>query len=224
MTGRPDDPPPTAPASLREAVAHDLRPTRPLKPPAVRTIALVPLAVAIVVAVPALHFFRPDMRVIGFLRAWGFSIGQAIAGLVIVAAALRESIPGRALSRVALTWTVAGGLLIPIVLLVLTATTFDIGPAPGDGLVEGAQCFRISALAALPALLVAAFLAARAFPLRPLVAGALYGLGCGLVADAGLRLYCNYSAPLHVLFAHGGAVVSVTLAGAVMAVAVSRRS
>ncbi len=60
------------PPSLRDAVARDLRPTRPLKPPAVRALALLPLAVAIVVAVPALHFFRPDMRVIGFLRAWGF--------------------------------------------------------------------------------------------------------------------------------------------------------
>ncbi len=130
MTRRPNDPRPTAPASLREAVARDLRPTRPLKPPAVRALALLPLAVAIVVAIPALHFFRPDMRVIGFLRAWGFSAGQALAGLVIVAAALRESIPGRGLSRASLTWTLAGGLLIPIVLLLLTARTFDIGPAP----------------------------------------------------------------------------------------------
>ena len=44
----------------------------------------------------------------------------------------------------------------------------------------------------MPALIVAALLAARAFPLRPGVAGALYGLGCGLIADAGLRLYCEY--------------------------------
>ena len=47
----------------------------------------------------------------------------------------------------------------------------------------------------MPALIVAALLAARAFPLRPGVAGALYGLGCGLIADAGLRLYCEYTAP-----------------------------
>ncbi|HEY2150815.1 MAG TPA: NrsF family protein [Vicinamibacterales bacterium] len=212
------------PPSLRNAIKRDLRPTRPLKPPAVRALALLPLSVAIVIAVPALHFFRPDMGIIGVVRAWGFSAGQAIAGLVIVAAALRESIPGRSLSRSTLTWTLAGGLLIPFVLLLLTTSSFDIGPAPGDGWVEGAACFRISALAAVPALLVAAFLAARAYPLRPLVAGALYGLGCGLVADAGLRLYCDYSAPLHVLFAHGGAVVSVTLAGALMAVVASRRS
>ncbi len=122
---------PDAPPSLRDAVQRDLRPTRPLRSPSVRVLALVPLAAAIVVAVPALHFFRPDMRAIGFLRAWGFSIGQAFAGLVIVCLALRESIPGRALSRRALAWTVAGGLALPFVLLLLTASTFDIGPPTG---------------------------------------------------------------------------------------------
>jgi hypothetical protein len=60
-------------------------------------------------------------------------------------------------------------------------------------------------------------------PLRPGVAGALYGLGCGLIADAGLRLYCEYSAPLHVLVAHGGAIVGAMMAGALVAVIVAPR-
>jgi len=75
----------------------------------------------------------------------------------------------------------------------------------------------------VPALVIAAILTARALPVRPAVAGALYGLGCGLVADAGLRLYCDYSVPLHVLFAHGGAVLGVTMAGALVAVVVARQ-
>lgn len=213
---------PGVPPPLRDAIERDLRPTRPLRSPSVRALALVPLAAAIVVAVPALHFFRPDLRAIGIVRAWGFSFGQAVAGLIIVCLALRESIPGRALSRAALVWTVAGGLALPFVLLALTASTFDVGPRPGDALAEGAACFRISALAAVPALLIAAILAGRAFPLRPAVAGALYGLGCGLVADAGLRLFCDYSVPTHVLFAHGGARLGVMLAGAAVAIVVAR--
>ena len=56
---------------------------------------LIPIAVAIVLSVPGLRFFRSDMAVIGFVKAWGFSFGQALAGLVIVGVALRESIPGR---------------------------------------------------------------------------------------------------------------------------------
>jgi len=173
--------------------------------------------------VPQMHFFRPDMAAIGFLKAWGFSFGQALAGLVIVAAALRESIPGRSLSRGAVAGTIAVGLAIPAALFVLTASTFDTGPAPGGALEEGAVCFRVSALAAVPALIAAAWLASRALPVRPALAGALYGLGCGLVADAGLRLYCEYTVPEHVLIAHGGAIVGSMLVGACIAVIIARR-
>ena len=42
----------------------------------------------------------------------------------------------------------------------------------------------------------------RAFPLRPRIAGALYGLGAGLMADAGWRLFCHFSNPAHVFGAH----------------------
>ena len=214
---------PDVPPSLRDAVKRDLRPTRPLMSPLVRALVLTPLAFAIVLGVPQMHFFRPDMAAIGFLKAWGFSFGQALAGLVIVAAALRESIPGRSLSRGAVAGTIAVGLAIPAALFVLTASTFDTGPAPGGALEEGAVCFRVSALSAVPALIAAAWLASRALPVRPALAGALYGLGCGLVADAGLRLYCEYTVPEHVLIAHGGAIVGAMLVGACIAVIIARR-
>jgi Negative regulator of sigma F len=191
----------SAPPDLRARVARELTRERPLRPPAVRALALVPIAAAIVVAIPALHVFRPDLRAIGIVRAWGFSIGQAVAGLVIMAAALRESVPGRALSRAAAGAILAAGLVVPPALLALTATRFDIG------------CFRASATAALPALMAAAFLAARALPMRPSVAGALYGLGAGLMADAGLRLYCDYTQPEHLILAHGGAIAASVAAG-----------
>jgi hypothetical protein len=207
----------SAPDDLRAAIARDLKPVKPLRSPFVRALALAPLAAAIVFAVPALHFFRSDIGALGFVRAWGLSYAQALAGIVIVAAALRESIPGRALSRVALAWTIAGGLVIPAVVLVLTTSTFDIGPAPGRALTEGLDCFRASSAAAVPALILAALLAARAFPLRPGVAGALYGLGCGLIADGGLRLFCDYSEPQHVVLGHGGAILGAMFAGVLMA-------
>jgi hypothetical protein len=207
----------SGPADLRAAIERDLKPVKPLRSPLVRALALAPLAAAIVFAVPALHFFRSDIGALGLVRAWGFSYAQAVAGIVIVAAALRESIPGRALSRATLVWTIAGGLVIPAAVLVLTTSTFDIGPVPGRALMEGLGCFRASAGASVPALIAAALLAARAFPLRPGVAGALYGLGCGLIADAGLRLYCEYSAPQHVVLAHGGAILGAMFAGVLVA-------
>jgi hypothetical protein len=207
----------SAPKDLRDAIARDLRPTRPLRPPLVRTLVLIPLAVAIVLSVPGLRFFRSDMHAIGLIRAWGFSFGQALAGLVIIAAALRESIPGRGLSRRAIAATFVVGLAIPFVLLMATASAFNIGPEPGRELEEGIGCFRVSAISAIPALIAAAMLAARALPVRPALAGALYGLGCGLIADAGLRLFCEYTTPEHVLFGHGGAILGAMAFGAVVA-------
>jgi hypothetical protein len=206
----------SAPRDLRESIARDLRPVKPLRAPSTRALLLVPLAAAIVFAVPALHFFRSDMSALGLVRAWGFSYAQAVAGIVIVALALRESIPGRSLSRAVLLWTIAAGLALPGLMLVLTSSTFDLGPAPGRALVEGIGCFRASAEGAVPALLLAALLVARAFPLRPGIAGALYGLGCGLIADAGLRLFCEYTAPPHVAFAHGGAILGAMFVGVVV--------
>jgi hypothetical protein len=207
----------SAPSGLRDRIARDLTPVRPLRPPLVRALALVPLAAAVMIAIPALHFFRPDLAAIGFVRAWGFSIGQAVAGIVIVAAALRESIPGRSLSGAVIAAIVVCGLVVPAALLALTSATFTIGPAPGREVVDGVGCFRASAAGALPALMVAAFLAARALPARPSIAGALYGLGAGLIADAGLRLYCEYSLPEHVLLAHGGAIAASMLGGVAFA-------
>jgi hypothetical protein len=213
----------SAPNDLRDKIRGDLRPTRPLRPPYVRALVLIPLAVAIVLSVPGLRFFRSDMQAIGFLRAWGFSFGQALAGLVIIGVSLRESIPGRGLSRGAIAATIAIGLAIPFALLAVTASAFNIGPEAGHGFEEGIGCFRVSAISAIPALIAAAFLAARALPTRPVLAGALYGLGCGLIADAGLRLYCEYTVPTHVLFGHGGAILGAMAFGAIVAKIVPRR-
>jgi hypothetical protein len=208
--------------NLRKDIARDLKPTRPLRRPSTRALALVPIAVAIVVGVPLLHAFRGDMGTIGFLRAWGFSIAQTAAGLTIVTVAFRESIPGRSVSVPVLAATFLAGIVLPGAVLLLTTSHFDVGPSHGGAIPEGLACFRLSALAALPALVLAGVLAARAFPLRPGAAGGLYGLGSGLTADAGLRLYCDYSTPGHVIFSHIGAVAATAVVGAAVAVVVER--
>ena len=85
------------------------------------------------------------------------------------------------------------------------------------------ECYGMAALAALPVVALAAWLSARVLAGRPAVAGALYGLGAGLMADAGVRMFCWVSAPAHVLLAHGGAVASVAALGAAVSAAVERR-
>ena len=79
----------------------------------------------------------------------------------------------------------------------------------------GGLCITGSIVSALPAVTFASLLAARAYPTRPAVAGALLGLGAGLMADAGWRLFCHFSEPAHVLSAHlGGVLVSMLVGSA----------
>lgn len=91
--------------------------------------------------------------------------------------ALRESVPGRALSTPALSRGLAGRLALPVLVYRLTAGA--VGLPEGSGWTIGLICFRTSAAAAVPALIGAAILVARAFPLRPGIAGALYGWAAG---------------------------------------------
>ena len=78
-------------------------------------------------------------------------------------------------------------------------------------------CLTGTIVSALPALAVAGWLAARAFPLRPRLAGALYGVGAGLMADAGWRLFCHFSHPAHVFGAHTLGIVVTGMLGVLLA-------
>jgi hypothetical protein len=79
-------------------------------------------------------------------------------------------------------------------------------------------------VSSLPVVALASILAARAYPTRPLLAGALLGLGGGLMADAGWRLFCHFSEPAHVLAAHLGGVLVATALGSLLARRLSRAS
>ena len=212
----------SAPETLRRAVARDLRPVRPLLPPFRRALVLLPLAVFIVAAVPLLHFFRSDMAALGWLGSWGLSFAEAFGGVLVVALALRESIPGRLLSGAAVGATLTAGLLLPYAVLAATAPNLTIGGPPGAEWADGVACFRTSASAAIPALLASAALVFRALPVRPGITGALYGLGSALIGDAGLRLFCEFTVPSHVFAAHGGAIVAVVVAGVIVAKVLDR--
>ncbi len=201
----------------RDEIARDLRPVRPFWPWSRRALALVPLAIAIVVGLPLVQLFRSDISALGFFKAWGLSIVEASAGIVIVGLGLRESVPGRSLKMRGVVLTAALGLAVPLVVWVVTADTFGLGPKSWSELQYGAECLRVSLTWTSPIFVVAALLAARGLPMRPIAAGALYGLGCGLVGDAGLRLYCEFTSPPHVILEHFGAVVASMILGAVVA-------
>ncbi len=158
---------------------------------------------------------RQDATRLGWVGVWGFSLLQSAIGFAVVAAALRESVPGRGWSRGA----IALWLLLPIVAIVaVTMTSWQVSPAllRGQWWVVFGMCFSGSAATALPVVALGSVLAARAYPTRPALAGALIGLGAGLMADAGWRIFCHFSEPAHVLSAHLAAVAMSAAIGALV--------
>lgn len=210
------------PSALLSEVARGLRPVRPLASPARRTLALVPLGVALLVAMPAFWGWRSNFSSLGAGVAWGLSFVETFAGLLIVGAALREAVPGRELSARAALTTVGAAAALFVGLTLVAARVVPTAVPPGVWGRYAWECFWMAAVSAVPALAAAGWLAARALPTRPAVAGALYGLGAGLMADAGVRFFCWVSAPAHVLVAHGGAVLCLAAAGALAATLAER--
>ncbi len=211
MTDHVAGPPP----ALRAAIARDLAPVRPLPSPVVRAAAMIPVAIVLLVAAPLVFSFR-DLSTLGLAWSWGASVLQAMAGLALTVAALRESVPGRAWSPLALCLIAASAVAIVVG---TTLASWQLSPVAirGAALIVGAMCLASAAITALPATLLAVVLVMRAYPTRPVVAGWLAGLGGGLMADAGWRLFCHFSEPTHVLAAHLGGIVAAGAIGALAA-------
>jgi hypothetical protein len=212
------------PDELRALITRDLRPIAPLAAPVRRSLGLVPIAVALLFAAVVIFGLRRDAGRIGLLLTWGASTLEMILGLALVVAALREAVPGTTLPR-----RVAGIAFGSAVVAVLTITflTWAASPttiAPGFLTYVWGICLTGTIVSALPVLAVAGWLAARAFPLRPRLAGALYGVGAGLIADSGWRLFCHFSHPAHVLGAHTLGIVATGTLGMISATLMVRLS
>ena len=209
------------PPTLRERLALDYRAVGHLPSPWARTLWMAPLAVLVVIAAPAVFIVRSDAVVLGWFASWGLSMIQVALGLVVIGAALREAVPGR-------QWTsssIAMWLMIPVAFVALvTANSWEASQVAlaRNWWMVGGLCFAGSLASAMPLVALASVLAARAYPLRPLLSGALAGAGAGLIADAGWRMFCHYGEPAHVFSAHLGAVVASTLAGACLASIICR--
>jgi hypothetical protein len=213
--------PPRVPKDLRRRIAADLEPVRPLAPPWRRALVLAPVGMLLAALVLG-YFGRREDLPFAAVAGGGLSKLEALAGVVFVGLALYDAIPGRIIARRALVLVFLAGCAL---VTGITVTTLVISPSdvpPGLAGQFAVYCLEGSTLVGLPALLVAAALAARALPVRPLLVGALYGFGSGLLSDSGWRLYCSTSALSHVLLAHGGAIVVLTIAGAVLAEAIDR--
>src|SRR5262245_47434180 len=117
------------PQELLRAVQGDVRPVRPLAPPWRRALYLAPLGVLLVVAVPVVAGLRSDTARLGPGPSWLLSGAQAMLGLWILGAALREAVPGRALSARAL-WATGLGAAVLWAGIVLATSAVSPRPVP----------------------------------------------------------------------------------------------
>jgi hypothetical protein len=209
------------PGELRTRIEADYEPVRPLPSPFARGLMVAPFAILALLAAPMFFNVRSDADRLGMTMLWGASLFQTVLGFSVVIAALRESVPGRAWSASA----VAAWVIVPFMLLTaVTLATWQVSQvALARGWwVVGLVCLSGSAATALPIVALASVLAARAYPTRPAIAGLLLGVGAGLIADAGWRLFCHFSEPSHVLAAHLGGVILAAVAGAALALTLRR--
>jgi hypothetical protein len=213
------DPRPDTRRRVRDIVARDMKPVRPLLAPGRRMLLLVPIAIAAALYAPFGYGHR-DFDRLGWLASWGMSAIEWGIGLIVLAVALRHAVPGRGVSRRFLVATLAGA---PLLIVLVTVITYAVEPnqvPPGLAFSFWLECVEWPMMIAAPILLVASLLAMRAFPTRPGLVGALCGLAAGVLADSGWRLACEVSSPAHVLESHAFAVLLVTGLGALTAVVI----
>jgi hypothetical protein len=204
--------------TLRAQIARDLTPVTPLAAPWWRATGLIPFALVLLVGSVLLFGLRFDTPAIGIGVTWGASVIEMCLGLALSLAALREAVPGMTLSGRLISSAIGVTVFL---LMAVTWLTWSLSPTtimPGHVLRVWQVCVGATFLAALPPLMLSTWLVARAYAVRPAVAGALYGLGAGLMSDAGWRLFCHFSEPGHVLSAHVLAVALTCAAGIVTAV------
>ena len=209
------------PESLRTEIQGTLVPVRALGPPSRRVLALLPLGVLIAVGVPLVWGLRLDAPVLGLGRLFGGSALEIAVALFVLAAALSEAVPARRKTPLALVLPVGLGLGLVVA---LTLLTFKVSATVAPPKLRGAFlriCFSRSFGIGVIPLAAGWFLLRRGLVTRPVLAGALAGIGAGLLADSGWRLFCDVSDPIHVLTAHGGAILALgalsALLGAVLA-------
>jgi len=212
------------PEVLRKAVEHDLSPVQPLPPVWRRTVNA--LAVAATVFTVAVVFFgvRSDIQTIPLWLSWGTSFLELGAAALLIALALRESLPGRSVP----TTSAACALTAAVVFqLAVGFATWRFSPAGApwafDPFGYGMSCMGTETALALPTFLVTLLLVFRAYPVRAWMAGLLGGAGAAIAADAITHLRCPVSDLRHVFLWHTGAVLIFSLGGALVGYVWSRR-
>ena len=202
----------------RQEIVGSLTPVRPLPSPARRVWMLVPLGLLLSITAPLLAGQRGDLGAYAPLVTWGLTGLQSLLGLWLLALGLREAVPGQNVSWRALAFAaVLTALLVGGVTVMTNTASATIVP-PGREWQYWAECVAWPLAMGAPFMLIATLMAVRAFPTRPAIAGALCGMSAGVLSDAGWRLSCWISEPIHIVGSHGLAMLGLAAAGSILAI------
>jgi hypothetical protein len=205
-----------APRKLREQISARMAPVKALPRPWRRALPFAPVGVALLLIVPRPLGIREDSAALGAGLLWAPTLLELVFGLVVIGAALRESIPGRGLTWPVLVAGLAAWCALAGGTTALCWQASHVSVSARNALFFWRICFGTPTLVGIPLVLIAWLLATRAFPVRPVLTGALCGWGAGLMVDSAWRLTCEASQPSHVVAAHYSAVAALTLLGALL--------
>jgi hypothetical protein len=151
-----------------------------------------------------------------------FGLVEWATGLVLLALALGEAVPGRSIGGNRAAAALATGIAVE------TAAALTLWRAAGgsiaslDALPHAAACFSIESALGLVPLGLGTWLGMRALPLFPLRSGLLAGAAAGLFAEALWQQVCARRDLLHLAGGHAAAALALTLVGALAGLAAAR--
>jgi hypothetical protein len=197
----------SVPDTLRHAIEDDLQPVRPLHPIWRRTLVATATMAVILAFSLATASLRPDIHELPMWLSWGCSTFQLALGVLLIALAMREAVPGAGVPGGSIRIAAATALTMQILVGIATSVFSPAVPMPGRGMTAGVGCLQHESLMAMPTFVVTMWLVFRALPMRAPTAGLLGGAGAAVASDAVLHLLCPMSNLLHVLVWHTGAVI-----------------
>jgi hypothetical protein len=206
---------------LKEEIADELRPVRPLGPFRRRILPLAGLWLLLAFAVLSVFGLRIDHQQLGSLGTW---VLPAIQGLAVLGVAIYlywSTIPGSLPPQRAFPGVVAVALLIH--LFAVAGTQHLHLNAPTDPLRAALVCFVFVLLLGLPLLAAFVWLVHSGLFAWPARIGLLAGLSGGLAAETAWRLHCPYTNWEHILASHTLGALVIAGAGLVYFVWLERR-
>ncbi|MFZ0428443.1 MAG: NrsF family protein [Acidobacteriota bacterium] len=197
---------------LKEDIAGDLRPVRPLRPFWRRVLPVAGLWLLLALAVLSVFGLRADHEALGPLGTW---LVPALQGLAVAALAVylyRSIFPGSLPPQGALTGAILAALVTHIFAVAWTEHLHFNSPADHP-LRAGLVCFSFVLLLGLPLLGGFVWLVRAGLFARPIRIGLLAGLAGGLAAEAAWRLHCPYTNWQHIVFSHTLGALVITALG-----------